>query len=497
LKPILVASAALAAYLAWGSLGWPLIHDAPLMHYIAWVIGEGGVPYRDVFDMNLPGAYLIHALVIAVMGGGDLAWRMFDLGWLAATCGLLWVYARPLGTWPASAGALLFALYHLSGGAWRAGQRDFLLCAFLLAGALGVARSIEMRGALVPLAWAGLALGIGMTVKPHAGLFWLGAAASAGWGARRRWPVTAAATMLGAGLIAPALVFGWLAWRGAVGPFLSVFTGYVVPLYGQVGRVAVWLAFGDYQLGWGLWIAMAALAAVGAWNPAPGAEARKAIALMGVAAGAIHFAVQGKGWEYQLYPLAVFVCALVPFAVRRLTRESWETVGHPAMQPSAARVRHAGALALFAATVLVLGVKGVDALDEWWIGDKARRVAAVTRDLGRVAGNGATVQVLDVTEGGVHALWNLGLRQPTRFIYDFHFFHDTGDPRIQSLRAELVAGLRAAPPVAVVVLRDTWNRKGYDRFRDWPDLERILASTYRLAVDGDAYRIYARRADSS
>jgi hypothetical protein len=167
------------------------------------------------------------------------------------------------------------------------------------------------------------------------------------------------------------------------------------------------------------------------------------------------------------------------------------------MQPSAARVRHAGALALFAATVLVLGVKGVDALDEWWIGDKARRVAAVTRDLGRVAGNGATVQVLDVTEGGVHALWNLGLRQPTRFIYDFHFFHDTGDPRIQSLRAELVAGLRAAPPVAVVVLRDTWNRKGYDRFRDWPDLERILASTYRLAVDGDAYRIYARRADSS
>src|SRR6185503_7550887 len=167
LKLILAASGALAAYLAWRSLDWPLIHDAPLMHYIAWVIGQGGVPYRDVFDMNLPGVYVIHAAVIGLLGPGDLAWRLFDLGWLAGT------------------GALLFALYHLSGGVWRVGQRDFLLCLFLLAGAYGVARSIERGGALGPLVWGGLAIGIGMTVKPHAGVFWLGAAALAAWGAWR------------------------------------------------------------------------------------------------------------------------------------------------------------------------------------------------------------------------------------------------------------------------------------------------------------------------
>ena len=174
LKLILAGSAALAAYLAWWSLGWPLIHDAPLMHYIAWIIGQGGVPYRDVFDMNVPGVYLIHAAVIAVAGRGDLAWRLFDLGWLAATSALLWAYARPLGAGPAAGGALLFALYHLSGGAWRVGQRDFLLCLFLLAGAYGVARSIECGGALRPLVWGGLALGVGMTIKPHVGFFWLG-----------------------------------------------------------------------------------------------------------------------------------------------------------------------------------------------------------------------------------------------------------------------------------------------------------------------------------
>ena len=54
------------------------------------MIGQGGVPYRDVFDMNLPGVYLIHAAVIGLLGRGDLAWRLFDLGWLAATGALLW-----------------------------------------------------------------------------------------------------------------------------------------------------------------------------------------------------------------------------------------------------------------------------------------------------------------------------------------------------------------------------------------------------------------------
>ena len=76
MKLILAASGALAAYLAWRSLGWPLIHDAPLMHYIAWVIAEGGIPYRDVFDMNLPGVYLIHAgsWDAAISPGGSSIW---------------------------------------------------------------------------------------------------------------------------------------------------------------------------------------------------------------------------------------------------------------------------------------------------------------------------------------------------------------------------------------------------------------------------------------
>ena len=89
--------------------------------------------------------------------------------------------------------------------------------------------------------------------------------------------------------------------------------------------------------------------------------------------------LQGKGWEYQLYPLALFCCALGPGAPRSRGAGADGPRPFDLFGRSSAR----GALAIFAVTVLVLGAKGVDALDEPWIADKARRVAAITRDLGR------------------------------------------------------------------------------------------------------------------
>jgi hypothetical protein len=491
LKLILAASGALVAYLGWRSLGWPLIHDAPIMHYVAWLIARGATPYREAFDMNLPGAYLIHWAVLATGGPGDLAWRLFDLLWLAAACALLFVYCRPLADrWAAAAAATLFALYHLSGGAWRVGQRDFLLCLFLLLGVLGVARSLERGGALGPLLWAGMALGAGMTVKPQSGALWIACAAAAAWGAwrHRRSVAAATVTVLGGGLVVPALVFGWLGWRGGVGAFIAILTGYVLPLYGRLERVSPWQAIGWVRYGWQLWALAGALGILALVAPAPvGTGPRKALALIGIGYGWLHFQLQGKGWEYHLYPLALFLCALVPLAVTAAAERR-------AQLP--ARVRRAAGHAVWAALVLVLGAKGAEAVDAPWIADKVRRVDALTRDLKPFVPAGATVQVMDVTEGGIHALLRLGARQPTRFLYDFHFFHDATDARIQALRAEFTAGIEAGRPAAVVVLEDTWRRPGYDRLRELPALSRLLDRAYTLAVEGDRYRIYAKRADS-
>ena len=163
------------------------------------------MPYRDLFDMNFPGVYLLHLLVVRALGGGDLAWRLFDLAWLASAAVAAAAFAAPWGRLAAAVAGGSLMLYHLAGGAWQAGQRDFLLCPLLLVGALGVARWMEATGGRRrrDLAWGGLALGASMTVKPHT-------------------------AVLAAALGVMIAVTAWRAGSGMAGPLASFFIGAAV-----------------------------------------------------------------------------------------------------------------------------------------------------------------------------------------------------------------------------------------------------------------------------
>src|SRR5437762_1239362 len=93
-------------------------------------------------------------------------------GLVAAGAALVAVLAWWSLPWPLIHDVALmhYVAWRIAGGAWQAGQRDFLLCAFLLLGALGVVRGLE-RGRWASLVWSGAALGAGITLKPHAALF--------------------------------------------------------------------------------------------------------------------------------------------------------------------------------------------------------------------------------------------------------------------------------------------------------------------------------------
>src|SRR2546428_729642 len=229
---IVLFLAVLAGALAWRSRGWPLIHDAALMHYIAWRIGEGAVPYRDLFDMNFPGVYLLHMIVLKLFGSSDAGWRAFDLIWLTATSLAAAALAAPWGRLAAAGAGLFFAVYHLAAGAWQTGQRDFLLCPFLLLAALGVARWAERPGRPASLAWGGLALGAGITVKPHAGLFAAALLVFVAVVARRtgRSVACAAAILAAAVAVAPAAATSWLAAKGALAAWREIVFDYLLPL---------------------------------------------------------------------------------------------------------------------------------------------------------------------------------------------------------------------------------------------------------------------------
>jgi hypothetical protein len=297
---------------------------------------------------------------------------------------------------------------------------------------------------------------------------------------RMRRSMLVALSMLTAGAaVAPVVAVTWIAAVGALGAWRDIVFGYLVPLYARVTRPADWLYFR-----WHPWIAIAAAVLLSivrlAWTRR--LTARHSVVLLGVGYGLVHFVGQGKGWEYHLYPLAAFAAVLLFAEIGAALRARGWLLATPLV-------------ASLAAVVWLLGVKGAEASDPPWIALKARRVAALSDELAVRTRPGDLVQVLDTTDGGVHALLRRRLRQPTRFVYDFHFYHHVDAPMIQRLRAELVQDLARRPPRLVVVWRDGWPAGGYDRLEGFPALKGWLDTTYVLASEGDGYRIYAKRRD--
>jgi dolichyl-phosphate-mannose-protein mannosyltransferase len=474
---------ALGVYLLWVSLPWPLIHDAPIMHYIAERISEGAVPYRDLFDMNQPGVYLLHLAVIRTLGESDLAWRVFDLAWLALTSVSIAAFARPWGATAAIGAGVLFAVYHLASGAWQAGQRDFVLCAFLIVAALAVARWIEAGGAWRLLV-AGVVLGCGITLKPHALLFALALGAVAlvaAWRAPIAVPRSTAASALGAyviGLVVPPVIaLGWVAARGGFAAWRDIVFDYLIPLYSGLSRAQDW----QFWRG-SVWIALgtAALVSLGAAAWRRRLTWRHGIAAVGLAYGALHFVGQRKGWEYHLYPLAAFTAVLAFSEITVLIEERRLILG------GVLAVSLVGCLAL-------LTIRGRETANAAWIWDKEYVVRLLAHDLGERMRAGDGVQVFDTTEGAIHALLRLHARQSTRFLYDFHFFHDVDHPTIQRLRAELVSSLQAQPPRFIVVFERGWPAGGLDRFQTFPELSRFMEERYTAVQRRAGYVILEAR----
>jgi hypothetical protein len=87
----------------------------------------------------------------------------------------------------------------------------------------------------------------------------------------------------------------------------------------------------------------------------------------------------------------------------------------------------------------------------------------------------------------------LGAANATRFIYDFHFFHDVEHATIQRLRAEFVRELAARPPRFVVVFTRGWPGGKLERITRFPALNDFLEANYRAVQRRNPYLILEAR----
>src|SRR3972149_2825591 len=78
------------------SLQWPITHDeAPLLYEAFLMQTEGRVPYRDIFDFQMPGSFAVYYLLARLSGfSGYFRLRILDLGILGALLTVTFLFMR-------------------------------------------------------------------------------------------------------------------------------------------------------------------------------------------------------------------------------------------------------------------------------------------------------------------------------------------------------------------------------------------------------------------
>jgi hypothetical protein len=480
------AAAMMIPFLAevfWASR-WPLVHDAPIVHYIVFLMSKGFVPYADIVDMNSPGAYLFESLGMHLFGGDARGWFLWDLaGAGMVVFGSAWVTGPGRRAAGVMAGSLT-TIIHLADGAVNLGQRDWIATGLLLL-SFGCMFQMLRGGHVAWLGGAALLVAVAATVKPPAILFGLvvfGTIASGGCKEPRRALLWA----LG-GFLAPVAVVGcFLAkWRAMDG-FIGALTG-LIPYYASLQKTSLLALFGTMLGRLDLLLLALALGAFCLFLLRRGwSSYASAAVLLGALAALAYYVWQDKGWAYHRYPAVAFGLLFIALEIEQGIRAGGmrARIAWPAM---------AVLVLLLPCAALARERKSIDRMDT---------LVHLQSDLTRLGGPqlSGRVQCLDMTHGEcINALYRLQLVQSTGFIYDFVLFPERPTAVTDALQSRFMRLISARPPRVFVLSEQDWpgGGRGYTQLPRWPAFAQFLQQNYLLetqhdesSTDKSGYRIY-------
>src|SRR5580698_703386 len=483
---------------------WPLVNDAALIRYVTFLLEGHLAPYRQIYDINMPGSYLVDWTVTHFLGNTALAWRIFDLVLLAAICWAMFSLARLQSRFAGIYAGTFFALFHARNGIAQLGQRDLTMTALLLVGSSCLLKD-KWHPAWIRFACFGLFVGLSATIKPQAILFLLVASVPYLSSIESRTANLInikgiVRAILVSALTASIPIIGvviWLSSRGAIPAFWTMITS-LIPLHARLGAHSFFYLLSRCLTASHATILVLAvslgLTAEREQKPSVARNRVRLLLICGMMFGFLSYMMQVKSYPYHRYP---FVAFLSLFAALEFTY---------ALNASGARQLAAIVGITFGLTLSVLYT--IHSLHDTW---QTAQVDSLEVDLNSLGGAtlSGNIQCVDTIDGCLATLYRLRLTQSTGNLYDEFLFLP---PNIATARqagtiADMQKGflhtLSSAPPYVIVLT--PWLFPGgptdYKKLQLWPAFENILAQCYEMRIerhilgrppDHPGYRIYVR-----
>jgi hypothetical protein len=487
-------AAGLAAYVVI-SWHWPLIYDMTVMHYVSFLIDKGWAPYRQIGDMNMPGAYLFEGWALHLFGSSDVGWRLYDFSLSAVTIGAMISIARRYDWLAGLVAGGTFALVHASEGPRNAGQRDQVMAVLLVTGYAFCFEAVRRHRAWLMLP-AAFAMAMAASVKPTLVLAGPVLLVLVVLELRRqgaRWGGSVGYTVAGF-VLAGAIVVGFLVEHQSMHAFVYDLTT-MIPSYAGV-LPTPWPTMLRLTLQIPMWVYIGCGVVVATLDRTWKDWEFRAL-LVGVLLGLISFYGQRKGFGQHRYTAVAFALLWVTIQMFLALR-----------RPGVARYVAVTALAF----VVLVNIPR----DLQWTYRQTRVDPFSTyleRDLGEI-GTGrlqGQVQCLDIIDGCLNALYHLKIVQSSGSTGDILYFLPERTPVIDRVRAEFLGEMERQRPDFIVMSNLTFKgARSFEKVRQWPEFAGFLEQNYRVVVqrefgeglptshlgmDSDVlgYRIYARR----
>ena len=482
------------------TIHWQWMWDTQVMHYMVLLLNHGKVPYKDIYDINMPGAYLTERWAIDIFGGGDLGWRLYEFTLLGSMTGAMMVIAWPYDWLAGLFAGVLYSTQLGSMGPWQATERDEVMTVLIFIGYAFLMLAVRKAMPALMLLF-GLAMGLAILIKPTVVPFALCLLLLLLPVLRRRGKSPTAYLLLAlAGLaIALGILLEFLLPQHAFGPFFFILSK-LVPYYSSLAHPTLWVLIRrSLPQAFRVYFPLALLLAIAGRSRERRNAAKDAdwtlnwemwAVRAGVLFGGISYFIQRKGYDYHR-------TALVCFGLL------WIGLEFTAAMKNRGWRRNVGVAGM---AFGVLFMVPFNARKMYAHHDINAAVPVLEQDLVRLGRDKLQdrVQCLDLVGGCYSALYRLGLVQSTGFTGDLQFFGPDDGKVVPYYRKLFWDEIHQNPPI-VILLGNEWYQESsysFNKLNTWPEFRDYLNSAYRLdATEGPfdlygspmAYRIYVLR----